>query len=463
MRMRLFVLALNVITLTALAMAQDAPPPPPADGETDEQQVLIHRMQETAPVPAPASPRSYYDVLAFGAKGDGVTDDTDAFQKALNAAAADGGGVVRVPAGRFLIKTHLDIPMNVTLQGIWTAPSTGIPPEAGTVLLAVEGQGNPDGTPFITVHTGSTLSGLNIFYPEQIKANPPHPYPWTVQSVNGTDNCAILNVTMINPYKAVDFGTYMTGRHYINGLYAHALNMGLYINQCYDVGRIENIHFWPFWDLDPNSPLWVYTKENATAFLIGRTDGELAFNCFSIFYKRGMHFIRGPIGDTGKTGPGSGVYTNCYMDITPNAVLVDDVGETAGISFVNSMFMSGIHVSPSNKGEVKFTACGFWANKDQQSHAVLAGRGTVFFNSCHFSRWDRPHEGHPAIDANNARIVVNGCEFFADANDAGLKKVRLGPDVRAAIITSNIMQGGIEIENNAPTDADVQIGFNTGK
>jgi len=195
---------------------------------------------------ANAAQRGRRDVTDFGAKGDGKTDDTDAFQSALDAVASDGGGLVTVPGGKFLIKSHLIIPDNVTLEGVWRSPQRGIPFTAGTTLLAVEGQGDPEGPPFITLNTQSTLSGVTIFYPEQIRANPPHAYPWTVATRKFCDNATIINVTMINPYQAVDFGTYPTGRHYINGLYAYPLYKGLYINQCYDVGRIENIHFWPF-------------------------------------------------------------------------------------------------------------------------------------------------------------------------------------------------------------------------
>src|SRR5215470_7258512 len=43
-----------------------------------------------------------YDVRTFGAKGDGKTLDTDAINKAIEAAAAAGGGTVRFPAGVYL-------------------------------------------------------------------------------------------------------------------------------------------------------------------------------------------------------------------------------------------------------------------------------------------------------------------------------------------------------------------------
>ena len=42
-----------------------------------------------------------YSVRDFGAKGDGKTDDTAAFQKALDAAGQAGGGVVYAPRGNY--------------------------------------------------------------------------------------------------------------------------------------------------------------------------------------------------------------------------------------------------------------------------------------------------------------------------------------------------------------------------
>jgi polygalacturonase len=44
-----------------------------------------------------------FNVRDFGATGDGVTKDTAAFQRALDACAVSGGGEVLVPAGRYLI------------------------------------------------------------------------------------------------------------------------------------------------------------------------------------------------------------------------------------------------------------------------------------------------------------------------------------------------------------------------
>src|SRR5215468_3584979 len=55
-----------------------------------------------------------YDVRAFGAKGDGKTVDTTAINKAIDAAAAAGGGTVRFPAGSYL-SFSIHLKSNITL------------------------------------------------------------------------------------------------------------------------------------------------------------------------------------------------------------------------------------------------------------------------------------------------------------------------------------------------------------
>jgi hypothetical protein len=55
------------------------------------------------PVNSAPAPARQVNVRDFGATGDGVTKDTRAFQKALDACAVAGGGDVLVPAGKYLI------------------------------------------------------------------------------------------------------------------------------------------------------------------------------------------------------------------------------------------------------------------------------------------------------------------------------------------------------------------------
>ena len=63
---------------------------------------------------APALTPILFDVRAFGAMGDGKTVDSPAINKAIEAAAAAGGGTVVFPAGNYLsfsirLKSHVDL------------------------------------------------------------------------------------------------------------------------------------------------------------------------------------------------------------------------------------------------------------------------------------------------------------------------------------------------------------------
>ena len=161
----------------------------------------------TTAAPAP----DQYSVLDFGAKGDGKTDDTATFQKALDTASSAGGGVVYAPRGNYFFAGHLSVPEAVTLKGVWeSVPShVGIrnrgaakPTDDGTTFLVTESRGKEDGPPFITLNSNSTLKGVVIYYPEQDPAEEPSPYPWAI-AMRGK-NPAVLAVELLNPYNGID-------------------------------------------------------------------------------------------------------------------------------------------------------------------------------------------------------------------------------------------------------------------
>jgi len=127
-------------------------------------------------------------VLDFGAKADGKTDDTGAFQKALESFGKTGG-TVYIPNGSYLIGGSLNIPEGVTLKGSFeSVPShNGIrnkglpkPGEQGTTLLITGNKGNENGEPAITLNTNSTLRGVLMYWPFQDPEKIPESYPWGV-------------------------------------------------------------------------------------------------------------------------------------------------------------------------------------------------------------------------------------------------------------------------------------------
>ena len=78
---------------------------------------------------APVVPTGVYNVRAFGATGDGTTLDSDAINKAIEAAAAAGGGTVQFPAGTYLsfsirLKSHITLHLD---QGCVIVAATAAP------------------------------------------------------------------------------------------------------------------------------------------------------------------------------------------------------------------------------------------------------------------------------------------------------------------------------------------------
>jgi hypothetical protein len=81
----------------------------------------------TAPTPTPASPAAsgWFNVRSsqFGAVGDRTTDDTAAFQAALDAIGTAGGGLLYVPAGTYKITSDLTYQSGAPLEIVGDGPA----------------------------------------------------------------------------------------------------------------------------------------------------------------------------------------------------------------------------------------------------------------------------------------------------------------------------------------------------
>lgn len=384
------------------------------------------------------------NVRDFGAAADGKTDDTLAIQKALDSTSSDRGGVVRLPKGVYLVAGDLQIPEGVTLAGEWEAPHHANTSQ-GTLVLATGGKGDENGTPLINLTQSSCIKGITILYPDQDPLNI-HPYPWTIhgRGMHGS----VIDVTLVNPYKGIDFGTHPNELHFISNVFGCPLRMGVFVDKTTDIGRIENVHFNPhawgrctysskaFEGGDGWKALCDYLEQNLEGFLIGQTDWEYMNNCFVIFPKIGLHFIQT------ERGAPNVVLTQCGSDIGPVAIQVDASQPHAGLAFNNCQIMSCIKTGPENKGTVKFTNCGFWPIQKTGSQAILEGQGTVIFSACHFAGWAQDGTDSPCIDIREGAALIQACEFIEE----GKTQIRVGPDVDGVSIGNCRFRGGEKIE-----------------
>jgi hypothetical protein len=152
-----------------------------------------------------------FNVVAYGAKGDGKTDDTTAVKAAISAAKLNGGGIVFFPFGafgRYRITDNLDLGAGVELRGIGHRGPVG--EYKSQSIIFVEKSGAADGTPFITMGDGSGMrGGLVFWYPANnwdrvINGGQDFiPYPYTIYA-HGTNNY-IIACTTPNAYQFADF------------------------------------------------------------------------------------------------------------------------------------------------------------------------------------------------------------------------------------------------------------------
>lgn len=198
-------------------------------------------------------------VLDFGAKGDGVTDDTEAFQAAIDYMKSVGGGGVFVPEGKYVIRSGIVIKEGTMLIGENKIPEKGESIQ-GTIIMPYGGRGNADAEPCITMQQMTACRNLNFWYPEQ-DADNIAPYPPTIlmgdKTQWGDQYCDVENIVFVNSYIGFKKGAKMGGCPMVRGIYGSPLKTGVMIDSLGDVGRVESCDFSPvYWEKSgmPNSP-----------------------------------------------------------------------------------------------------------------------------------------------------------------------------------------------------------------
>ena len=386
----------------------------------------------------------------FGAKADGKTDDTAAFQLALDACGQAGGGVVYAPAGNYSFAGHLNIPPEVALVGVARGPishnglrDAGLPKptDGGTTFLVTAGAGD-DGAnqaAFLTLNTNSYLGGVTLYYPTQPADAPaPTPFPYAVHMTG--KNPTVENIELLNPYQ----GLLATGneRHTIRNVTGQPLYRGIYIDGETDVGRVENVHFNPWWS--GGAPA-AWQQSHGQAFVLLRTDWQNFTNCFAFGYAVGFLFTQGTQGGC------NGTFLGCGIDAANQAVRVEHC-QPYGLLFGECNFTAFKGDSPSHlvclpsfDGALKMSNCAFWGPTGQA--ARIQGTGSVFLSGCDFYDLHGPTSAialdGTGGDANPLRARVLGCEFWRDSPQLEVTGAVKG------VAASNVFRGAARIVNNS--------------
>jgi len=369
-----------------------------------------------------------------------------------------GGGIVFVPRGMYLFASPITIPVSVSLEGIFqsvtSTPSwNGGAPTTGSVLMPNYSQGNENGTPFITISHDATLKGVIIYHPQQTATAIPIAFPWSITLAG--DNAAVTDVELLNSYLGIR--AVNAARHYIARIQGQPIKTGILVDQIYDIGRIENVHWNPWWSTQPTFYNWILA--NGEAFIFGRSDWEYVFNTFAYGYKYGYHF--NDQGNGGTNGNFLGIGADCtqigvFVEATQSPGLLITNGEfTAFCGGANTSFV--VH-----SGRVKCSNCAVWGPSQVAALVDVTNANTyasLGFSDSSFELGACTANGPYGMQINGGgtgtTFTLHNCEFLNDC-----PQVSLNSKVTQAVIVGNIWKGKERILNNA-TSGHIQIGLNS--
>lgn len=412
-----------------------------------------------------STPIDFINVKDFNVIGDGIADDSDALQRAIDAAAIKGE-TLYLPAGKYLITKSINVKPGVSIKGASNAPRYNTP-LTGTVILATWGRDNEEAPALFEMGSSTSVSGLTVYYPEQ-KAVDIHPYSWTFHMFD-VDN-TLENIVLINSYNAILVGgNPWSVRHRIRSVYGCALRRGIFVDGCSDVGRIDNVHFHGHWWWSPevggagDNPdgafglVNQYLLDNLEAFVFGRTDWEYVNNTFVFIAKTGYRFI------SNEKGAGSLQMTGIGADAVRTGALIEASVNWWSLLITNGQFASdprvpnciGIVVennsTPSHNSSVRLVNSSIIAQQAVVSHSP----NVISLSNCFINDWGGASNGKPLIEADNGKLQITACVFDATNRKPSeqVPCIGLRKGMKGAVITDNIGQSGVQIINEIGSKA----------
>jgi hypothetical protein len=389
----------------------------------------------------------------YGAKGDGVADDTAAFQDAIGTIATLGGGVIYVPPASYAFQGTLSVPDGVTLHGDWQDWTTNPSGAIGTIFKVYGGRGQTNGPPFMFLGGSTALKGVTIWYPEQDPSNIVA-YPFCLGEYG--DN-ALQNVILVNPYQGIQVAPPTGGAKQIfSTIIGTPLYKGLDLDMIADISHLEDIRFNPdVWAASklPGAPLAggphaAWMRANGTGALLQRIDGEIGIDTFISGYKVGLETTRSTNGTTGATFY-SGSISNCAT-----ALLGLAMAGQSGLMFTKFNFDGDtcVNSQPVNDAAyLQFHTCqlsarigyaailgGYWSSRMQFQDCTINGRlldNLGLYSFVNSTLNVNPGQYHLTMGSDSSvRAAFVGCNFnpTRSINNAG-SAYRLFLDGRRAI------------------------------
>ncbi len=394
--------------------------------------VVIPTLNTNEVVVALTTPQQY------GAKADGISDDSAAFQNAMNAvynSGGSGGGVVFVPVGNYAFSNNLTVPPGVTLHGDWTDWSKGGAGMTGTTFKVYGGAGQTTNAPFIALGPSTALRGVNIWYPNQNAANIVS-YPFTIGV--GSD-CVVQNVALINSYQGIETFGGGGDKHILRTVIGTPLLKGIDLDQIFDVCHAEDIRFSPdIWPMSlvsnapaPGGPHAAWMRANGEGMRLRRVDGEMCMDTFISGYNVGIEANAAANGQPGATFYGGSV-SNCGT-----ALLAQSMPGAFGLMFAWFTLDGDIAV---NRTSVSDNANAMF------DHCLILGRNGTAVSSTG-ADWHSWMQFQDCVISNTMQLTGPGVFNAVNCTLLGATQCVLSPGATRAAFTGCVFAPATNIVN----------------
>ena len=204
-----------------------------------------------------------------------------------------------------------------------------------------------------------------------------------VRLCRGPGNVGVRDCCLLNPYEAIKFVN--AARHLVRNITGYPSKRGIYVDECYDIGHIENVHFWPFGvAYQPEDPFCKWVNTQGVAFELARTDWQYIHNTFCFGYGVGYKFSKssarqrqwefpGP----GRRflparGPGRAGATAWPADFERR--ICGRLGQHRSVC---------LEIGPEVEGTVSLANCSFWGPVDRCVW-MRSAAGQFTASACHF-------------------------------------------------------------------------------